>query len=122
MALLGCATGPVYRVETRFLHDGALSDEELATHVEHVFDNNFSGGCAMDSLGNLYFSETTTHNIRILSPSGRSAVLVASPESIRPDGTFIGHARRLYIPVKQPVNEEAMPFTIFRLIYRRGSV
>ncbi|WP_217696695.1 L-dopachrome tautomerase-related protein [Mycobacterium sp. GA-1841] len=96
-------TGPLYRVETRYLKDEAVSDAELAAHVEHVFDNNFSGGCAMDSLGNVYFSETVTRNITVLSPSGKTAVLVSDPTLVRPDGSFISRERRLYIPIKQPV-------------------
>jgi hypothetical protein len=93
-------TGPLYRVETRLLDDPAVTDEDLARHVEHVYDNNFSGGCSMDSEGNLYFSETATHAIRILSPAGKTAVLVSDPVLGRPDGSFIGNDRRLYIPVK----------------------
>ncbi|SEJ32286.1 L-dopachrome tautomerase-related protein [Paraburkholderia tropica] len=95
-------TGPLYRVETRYLNDMSLSDDELAQHVEHVFDNAFAGGCAMDSRGNVYFSETVTNHITVVAPSGRTETLVADPRLIRPDGTFISHDRVLYIPVKQP--------------------
>lgn len=99
-------TGPLYRIETRFLCESTLSDAEVATHVEAVFDNNFSGGCAMDSEGNIYFSETVTHNITIWSPTGKTAVLVSDPQLIRPDGSFISLDRKLYIPVKQPVKRK----------------
>ena len=99
-------TGPLYRIETRFLCESTLSDAEVATHVEAVFDNNFSGGCAMDSEGNIYFSETATHNITIWSPTGKTAVLVSDPQLIRPDGSFISLDRKLYIPVKQPVKRK----------------
>ncbi|OBR53130.1 hypothetical protein A6456_09205 [Paraburkholderia tropica] len=96
-------TGPLYRLETRFLNDMSLSDGELAQHVEHVFDNAFAGGCAMDSRGNVYFSETVTNHITVLAPSGKTETLVADPRLIRPDGTFVSHDRVLYIPVKQRV-------------------
>lgn len=97
-------TGPLYRVETRILRDVARSDAEVAKQVETVYDNNFSGGCAMDSEGNVYFSETVTHNITVWSPTGKKAVLVSDPRLVRPDGSFISQDRKLYIPVKQPVN------------------
>lgn len=96
-------TGPLYRVETRILRDLALSDAEVASHVQAVYDNNFSGGCAMDSEGNVYFSETVTHNITVWSPEGKTAVLVSDPRLLRPDGSFISSDRKLYIPVKQPL-------------------
>lgn len=112
-------TGPLYRVETRFLRDMTRSDAEVASQVEAVYDNNFSGGCAMDSEGNVYFSETVTHNITVWSPTGKTAVLVSDPRLVRPDGSFISQDRKLYIPVKQPVKsttsrgEQASNFHIY---------
>jgi Major royal jelly protein len=95
-------TGPLYRIETRFLNDPALTDADLADRVEKVFDNAFAGGCSMDSRGNIYFSETVTGKITILAPTGQTATLVSDPALVRPDGSFISRDRRLYIPVKQP--------------------
>ncbi|MGK3123848.1 L-dopachrome tautomerase-related protein [Candidatus Pantoea formicae] len=99
-------TGPLYRVETQYLRDTTRSDAEVATHVEAVYDNNFSGGCSMDSEGNVYFSETVTNNITVWSPMGKTAVLVSDPRLVRPDGSFISQQRKLYIPVKQPVKSK----------------
>ena len=100
-------TGPLFRVETRYLVDRACSDADIAARVEAVYDNNFSGGCAMDSAGNVYFCETATRQITLWSPEGKSAVLVSDPRLIRPDGAFISADRKLYIPVKQPVERAA---------------
>lgn len=96
-------TGPLYRIDKRYLNDPAASDDDLLGHVEHVFDNRFAGGCSMDSVGNIYFSETATQHIAMLAPSGRTAVLTSDPALIRPDGSFISRDRHLYIPVKQAV-------------------
>lgn len=96
-------TGPLYRVETQHLWNSTLSDAALAERVEAVYDNNFSGGCAMDSEGNIYFSETASHNITLWSPEGKSVVLVSDSRLVRPDGSFISPDRKLYVPVKQPV-------------------
>ncbi|MGH3643773.1 MAG: hypothetical protein ACRDUX_32660 [Mycobacterium sp.] len=35
--------------------------------------------------------------------AGATAVLASDPTLIRPDGSFISRDRRLYLPVKQPV-------------------
>ncbi|WP_347558216.1 hypothetical protein [Robbsia sp. KACC 23696] len=116
-------TGPFYRIRTRFLNDARLSDADLAAHVERVYENAFSGGCAMDSLGNVYFCETVTHHITVLSPTGRTAIIASDPALIRPDGAFIGADRRLYIPVKRPLppsgrdaaDAVANPFAIYAI-------
>ncbi|CAG9194826.1 conserved hypothetical protein [Paraburkholderia sabiae] len=113
-------TGPLYRIQTQYLNDPDLSDTQLEAHVEHVFDNSFSGGCAMDSLGNVYFSETVTHQITLLSPLGRTAVLAADERLVRPDGSFISADRHLYIPVKQPSKSDVKyradaPFVVYSI-------
>lgn len=75
----------------------------------------------MDSVGNVYFSETVTHNITVWSPTGKTAVLVSDPLLMRPDGLFISPDRKLYIPVKQPVKsttsggEQVPIFNIYRV-------
>ena len=96
-------TGPLYRVQTEKLRDSSLPDTELASMVERISDISFSGGCCMDSLGNIYFSETITHQITVLSPSGKKAVLLSDPTIVRPDGSFISADRYLYIPIKKPI-------------------
>lgn len=100
-------TGPLYRTETRRLLDPEISDEALSAHVERVFDNAFSGGCTMDSNGNIYFSETATNRITVLAPDGRSTTLISDPVLVRPDGGFISQNRILYLPVKKPLGDDA---------------
>lgn len=99
----------------RYLSDAGLSDAELIPHVEHVYDNNYAGGTSMDSLGNIYFSETATQHITVLAPSGKTVVLLSDPTLIRPDGSFISLDRRLYIPIKQPLEsgDAQTPFVTY---------
>ncbi len=99
-------TGPLYRVQTEKLRDSSIPDTELASMVERASDIAFSGGCSMDSLGNIYFSETISHQITVLSPSGKKAVLLSDPTIVRPDGSFISADRYLYIPIKQPIKKQ----------------
>lgn len=105
----------------RWLNDQALSDTELARHVEHVVDSPFAGGRAMDTRENLYLSETATGRISIRSPDGQVAVLAFDPKLMRPDGALISRDRRLYIPVKTPLGggegnrAHNRPFIIYAL-------
>lgn len=93
-------TGPLYRIETGLLNDPAVTDEVLAGHIQHVADIPFSAGCAMDSRGNLYLSESGTGRITLLAPDGRTTVLASDPALNRPDGSFISIDRHLYVPMK----------------------
>ena len=94
-------TGPFYRVATELLRDASVSDAQLATHIEHVADIPLTGGCAMDTLGNLYLSDLDNKRILLMPPSGKKTVLAANPELISPDGSFIAADRRLYVPAPQ---------------------
>lgn len=108
-------TGPLFRIATRTLREPGISDEMLTANVEHVADIEFCGGCAMDTLGNFYFSETNTRRITILSPSGQRATLATDPRIIRPDGSFIGSDRKLYVPIKNKQDDLPVgaPFPVY---------
>jgi hypothetical protein len=67
------------------------------------FWSTFSSTEVVDTAGNVYFSETATHNITVLSPTGKTTILASDPTLSRPDGSFISKGRKLYIPVKDPV-------------------
>jgi Major royal jelly protein len=115
-------TGPFRRIQTKLLRDPNMPDEELAKNIEHVADIERTGGCAMDTLGNLYLSELDNKRVTVLSPSGKRAVLVSDPEFISPDGSFISVDRHLYIPIPQsrrtrlfgnPTDMTKKPFLIY---------
>lgn len=99
-------TGPFYRVATDLLRDARVSDAQLATHIEHVADIPLTGGCAMDTHGNLYLSDLDNKRILLMPPSGKKTVLAANPELVSPDGSFIGADRRLYVPAPQSERTE----------------
>ncbi|BBA95536.1 putative gluconolactonase [Actinacidiphila reveromycinica] len=117
-------TGPFYRVATDLLRDATVSDAHLAAHVQHVADIPLSGGCAIDTLGNLYLSDIDNKRIVLLTPSGRRTVLAANPGLVSPDGSFIGADRRLYVPAPQtertelfgnPKDLTVKPFLVYSL-------
>jgi hypothetical protein len=94
-------TGPFIRIRTADLRDPSLSDDQLADRVEHYADIARSGGCAIDTLNNLYLSELDNKRVTILAPNGQTAVLSSDDEFISPDGTFIATDRILYLPLTQ---------------------
>ncbi|AYD03949.1 hypothetical protein NCHU2750_45680 (plasmid) [Neorhizobium sp. NCHU2750] len=108
-------TGPLFKVETRYLNDAEMADDELEKKVQHVADIEFSSGCAMDTLGNFYFCETKTGKITLLSPSGKTATFTSDPDFVRPDGAFISADRHLYVPRKprEPGGLAETPFAIY---------
>ncbi|WP_427918828.1 hypothetical protein [Streptomyces sp. cg40] len=120
----GSPTGPLRRASTRLLRDPGIADEQLAAHVEHVADIPLSGGCAMDTRGNLYLSDIDNHRIVLLPPSGERKILASNPGLISPDGSFISRDRHLYVPAPQtertelfgnPKDLTSKPFHIYAL-------
>ncbi|MFF3571640.1 hypothetical protein [Nocardia jiangxiensis] len=117
-------TGPFRRIRTDILRDANLSDDELAAHVEQLANIPLSGGCAMDTAGNLYISDIDNHRILLLQPSGKLVTMASDPRLLSPDGGFIGSDRRLYVPAPQtertqlfgnPTDLTTKPFQILSL-------
>ncbi|MGV1901754.1 MULTISPECIES: L-dopachrome tautomerase-related protein [Agrobacterium] len=94
-------TGPFIKIKAAAMRNAALSDADLATQVEEYSPIARSGGCALDTEGNLYLSELDNKRVTILSPSGQTAVLTSDAEFVSPDGSFISVDRKLYIPITQ---------------------
>lgn len=94
-------TGPFIRIKAAAVRDASISDTDLAKQLEEYATIARSGGCALDTKGNLYLSELDNKRVTILSPSGRTAVLTSDEEFISPDGSFISVDQKLYIPVTQ---------------------
>ncbi|MCJ8520911.1 sugar lactone lactonase YvrE [Pseudorhizobium tarimense] len=94
-------TGPFVKIRTADIRNESLTDDQLAEKVEHYAGIPRSGGCCLDTLGNLYLSELDNKRVSILAPDGTSAVLTSDEEFISPDGTFMTLDRTLYLPVTQ---------------------
>ncbi|MEI4488952.1 L-dopachrome tautomerase-related protein [Frigidibacter sp. MR17.14] len=111
-------TRPLWRVRTKALRDVSLSEEALAEHVQNMGAMPFSGGSAMDDLGNFYFCETTTNRLEVRSPEGKTVTLLEDERLVRPDGGFIKD-RTFYVPVKVPLAEAgdnaAPPYAIYSI-------
>jgi hypothetical protein len=50
------ASGPLYRIETRYLDDASITPSELARHATLWVDTPSTGGTAIDANGNISLS------------------------------------------------------------------
>ncbi len=74
-------SGPMYRIETRYLDDPAATDEERRQHVAFFADTPSTGGTAIDAAGTIYSSDTEHSRILKIAPDGAISTLVADPSS-----------------------------------------
>lgn len=120
------ASGPLFRVETRYLNDATLSEADLGKRVEYVYDMPTVGGTAMDDHGNMFFAESARPRISALAPDGTLRIVVEDDRLWGADALFITPDRHLYIPMSQVPNVifsqgingkdvTTRPFKIFRM-------
>jgi Major royal jelly protein. len=91
----------LYRVETRYLADTSLTDEELADHVEDLGETTVTHGLIADSNGNIYLSSSTDYSIKYRTPAGEIKTLVQDARIIWPDSFGIGSDGYLYFSCAQ---------------------
>jgi hypothetical protein len=118
--------GPLWRVRTQDLTDTSLSEDQLATRVQYVFDTPALVGTIMDSRGNILLAEMQRPRITVLTPDGWTHTLIEDDRLWGPDALFIDHERYLYIPVPQlarmaffqgpnGTSKQQLPFRIYKL-------
>ena len=95
------ASGPLARIETKWLSDASLSPADLASHVENWLDTPTSGGTAIDSDGNIYYGDADQRRILKISPDKKIQVLISDPRLIWSDAMWIDEAGFLWIPATQ---------------------
>jgi len=94
-------SGPLYRIETRWLDDASASKAEVAAHVEPWFDTPALGGTVMDEAGNLYLADVGRHAILKLTPEKRLETIVQDARLRWPDAMSLDAKGRLWIPAAQ---------------------
>ena len=94
-------SGPLFRVETRFLRDATLSEEQLASHIERFHDTPPIGGLCGDQHGNLYLGVIGDSSIVRLRADRTTEVVARDPRLAWPDGCAVGPDGHLYIPAAQ---------------------
>ena len=98
MALFGPG---LYRIETKYLLDAALSDEELGGHVEDFAAIPPCAGIAMDRRGNLYFSSFTENAIATIGADRQRRIVMSDPRISFPNEGCVGPDDCLYFPASQ---------------------
>lgn len=118
-------TGPLYSIETRYLDDASVSDDERAKHVKLHAATVATGGTAIDAGGTIYASDTDGLRILKIAPDGTVSTLVQDPRLVWVDAMWIDEQGGLWIPAAQMNRTPAMsggaastvkfPTTIYRM-------
>jgi sugar lactone lactonase YvrE len=94
-------SGPMSRIETRYLDDPSLPDAMLASHVEYFADTPSTGGTAIDADGAIYVSDTDKSRILKVSPNGEISILIDDPRLAWVDAMWIDESGKLWMPAAQ---------------------
>ena len=91
----------LFRIETRYLRDIALSEKDLEARVEDVGKVGVVHGLIADKAGNIYLTTSEKYAISYLTPKGQLKVLVSDRNLIWPDSMGIGGDGYLYVSCSQ---------------------
>jgi len=96
------ASGPLARINTRWLNDATVSPKDVESHVELKWANTpTTGGTAIDSQGNIYVNDTDKQRILRISPDGKQSVVIEDQRLVWADAMWIDRAGYLWIPASQ---------------------
>lgn len=95
------ASGPMSRVECRYLTDKSLSKEQLSSHVKLWFESPTTGGTAIDQDGNIYLSDVNHSRILKIDPAGQSTIIIQDTRLAWSDALWIDKSGYLYMPAGQ---------------------
>jgi sugar lactone lactonase YvrE len=101
-------TGPLYRIETRWIDDASLDDKERASRAEKFANTANTGATVMDSSGNIYASDLDTLAIRKITPNGRMTTVLQDPRLLWVDAMWIDEQGYLWMPASQQNRAKAM--------------
>jgi hypothetical protein len=91
----------MYRIETRYLDDAGISDDELSQHVEKWFDLPPVGGTALDKDGSLYYTELADNSLKRRAPDGTVTTIASSSKLRWVDAPYLDRKGNIYLPVPQ---------------------
>jgi sugar lactone lactonase YvrE len=95
------ASGPLYRIETRYLLDQYLPAAELSRHVQLFYDTPSTGGTAIDAEGNLYATDVNHQRILKITPDAQATTLLEDKRLLWADALWIDNHGNLWIPAAQ---------------------
>lgn len=94
-------SGPLCRVETRYLNDPKLPAAALSRRVEPFYDTPTTGGTAIDAAGNLYVSDVNARRLLKITPAGQMTVLLQDPRLLWCDALWLDSSGNLWLPAGQ---------------------
>ncbi|MEI9999001.1 MAG: L-dopachrome tautomerase-related protein [Verrucomicrobiota bacterium] len=96
------ASGPLSRIETKWLDDPAIAPADVAKNVEEAWANTpTSGGTAIDAKGNIYMGSANDRSILKITPDGTISTLTTDPRLIWTDAMWIDAQGYLWMPAAQ---------------------
>jgi sugar lactone lactonase YvrE len=95
------ASGPLWRVETQYLNDENISEEDLASKVELFYKTPSTGGTAIDADGNIYVSDVNKSEIIKISSEGKESLVIKDKRLLWADALWIDDDGYLWIPTGQ---------------------
>lgn len=118
------ASGPMWKVETQYLSNEKLTEEELSSKVSLFYKTPSTGGTAIDSKGNIYVSDINKKQIIKISPDGKETLVIKDDRLLWADALWIDDDGYLWIPTGQlnrlsvfqnGVDKVKFPVTIYKL-------
>jgi len=91
----------LFRIETGYLRDTTISEQQLAAKVENAGRVGITHGLIADKTGNIYLTSSEQYAITYITPEGRLKVLVKDKNLLWPDSMGIGGDGYLYISCSQ---------------------
>jgi sugar lactone lactonase YvrE len=104
----------LYRIESQYLRDTTLTEEQMGAKVELVKKTGPVDGMLFDKKGNLYLSGLEQKAILWLYPDNKLDTLVQSPDLQWPDSFGLGPDGYLYVTTSQ-IHLGPKPATPYRL-------
>jgi sugar lactone lactonase YvrE len=111
----------LYRIETRWLLDAAISERQLETKVESMYQTGAADGMAFGPDGYLYLAAIEDSAIKVFVSLGRLQTVIKDPRLKWPDSLAWGPDGYLYVTTSRIHlgNDRTDPYRIFRLKPRR---
>lgn len=108
----------LYRIETRWLRDPAVSERQLAMKVETLGETGAADGIAFGPDGYLYLAAIEDNAINMFTSPGMVKTIVKDPRLLWPDSFARGPDGCLYVTTSQIHlgSDIAGPYRIFKII------
>lgn len=94
-------TTNLYRIETVYLADASLTEEELKAKLEELGKTTITHGLVADVRGNIYLTSSLDYSIKRYTPEGKIETIVQDSRLIWPDSLGVGSDGYLYFSCAQ---------------------